>query len=111
MPARTLGLLLSLWLFFSAFAWPRGAESFANAWLVGLFAGAASVAGMRSPVRPFRRDALSAWLVASAFVLPRALLARVLERPRGRRAHVPPLARAGTMYAGIERLHRRRAHA
>jgi len=34
MPARTLGLMLSLWLFFSAFAWHRSKEGFANAWLV-----------------------------------------------------------------------------
>ncbi|HEX9399052.1 MAG TPA: hypothetical protein VF912_02985 [Anaeromyxobacter sp.] len=72
MPARTLGLMLSLWLFFSAFAWHRSKEGFANAWLVGLFTAVASVAGMRSPRARFVATALSIWLVVAAFVLPRA---------------------------------------
>lgn len=73
MPARTFGIVLSLWLFFSAFAWPRSPESFSNAWLVGLFAGVACLVAMtRSPRARFIDVALSAWLFASAFLLPRA---------------------------------------
>lgn len=71
MAARTLGIMLSLWLFFSAFAWPRSPPSFTNAWLVGLWSGVAALAGMRSPRARFVAAALSAWLVVSAFVLPR----------------------------------------
>jgi hypothetical protein len=71
MTARTLGIILSLWLFFSAFAWPRSPESFANAWLVGLASGVSALAGMRSPRARYLAAALSAWLVAAAFVLPR----------------------------------------
>lgn len=70
MPARTLGFVLSLWLFFSAFAWPRSSASFTNAWVVGLLAAVFSVAGMSKPRARFVDTALSAWLLASAFVLP-----------------------------------------
>ena len=71
MAARTLGLILSLWLFVSAFAWPRPSASFANACLVGLAAGVAALAGMARPAGRLVAAALSAWLLASAFVLPR----------------------------------------
>jgi hypothetical protein len=71
MTARTLGLCLSLWLFFTAFAWPRSPVSSANAWLVGLASGVAALAGFRSPRARYVAAALSAWLVAAAYVLPR----------------------------------------
>jgi hypothetical protein len=71
MAARTLGIILSLWLFFSAFAFPRSPPSFANAWLVGLASGVAALAGMKSPGARWVEAALSAWLVAAAFLLPR----------------------------------------
>ncbi len=71
MTARTLSLLLSLWLFFTAFAWPRSFPSMTNAWVVGLLAAAASLAGMGASRARFAATALSAWLLASAFILPR----------------------------------------
>ncbi len=71
MVARTLGVVLSLWLFFSAFVFPRSHEGFANAWLVGLFSGVASLAAMRSPRARYLGIALSAWLLASAFIFSR----------------------------------------
>lgn len=70
MPARTLNLILALWLFFSAFAWPRTAASFTNAWVVGLLAAIAAVVGMTRERARFANTALSAWLLAAAFVLP-----------------------------------------
>lgn len=72
MTPRTLGIVLSLWQFLSAFAFRRSPESFANAWLVGLAAGVAALAGFRSARARFVDTALSAWLLASAFLLPRA---------------------------------------
>ncbi len=71
MPARTLGLILSLWLFLSAFVWSRSPASFANACVVGLLAAASSLAGMAAPRARFVATALSTWLLASAFILPR----------------------------------------
>jgi hypothetical protein len=69
-PARTINLMLALWLFFSAFAWPRTPASFSNAWVVGLLAGVFAFAGMRREGARFGDTALSAWLLASAFLLP-----------------------------------------
>jgi hypothetical protein len=70
MPARTLNLILALWLFFSAFAWPRSSASFTNAWVVGLLAAIFAVIGMTNARARFANTALSAWLLVSAFVLP-----------------------------------------
>ena len=70
MPARTLSLILGLWQFFSAFALPRTPASFANAWIVGLLAAVFALAGMSAGRARFVDTALSAWLLASAFVLP-----------------------------------------
>jgi hypothetical protein len=69
MAARTLGIILSLWLVISAFAFPRPPASFTNAWLVGLASGVSALVGMRSPRARFVETALSAWLVAAAFLL------------------------------------------
>lgn len=71
MPARTLGLILSLWLFVSAFAFPRTPASMTNAWVVGLLGAVSSVAGMHAVRARFVATALSAWLLAAAFMLPR----------------------------------------
>ena len=70
MPARTLSLILALWLFFSAFAWPRTGATFANAWIVGLASAIVAVFGMTRARARFLNTALSAWLLASAVVLP-----------------------------------------
>ncbi len=70
MPARTLGLILSLWLFFTAFVWSRSPASFANACAVGVLAAASSLAGMAAARARFVATGLSAWLLASAFLLP-----------------------------------------
>jgi hypothetical protein len=69
MTARTLNLILGLWLFVSAFAFQRTPSAFTNAWIVGLASALFALAGMtRAPAR-FANTALSAWLLASAFLL------------------------------------------
>jgi hypothetical protein len=70
MPARTLSLMLALWLFSSAFAWPRSGAAFANAWIVGLLSAVVAVVGMTRARARFANTALSAWLLVSAAVLP-----------------------------------------
>ncbi|BDG06879.1 SPW repeat domain-containing protein [Anaeromyxobacter oryzae] len=71
MAARTLNLMLALWLFFSAFVWQRTAPSMANAWILGIVVSAVSVASMLRKVwLRYVNTALSAWLLASAFLLP-----------------------------------------
>lgn len=79
MPARTLDLMLGLWLFVSAFAWPREAPEFANAWLVGLACAVCSVVAMYSARARYVVTTLSAWLVAAAFLLPHRLGRRRCE--------------------------------
>ncbi len=92
-----------------AFAFPRSPEGFANAWLVGLFAGVASLAAMRSPRARYVAVALSAWLLASAFILPRrselALWNDLAVSVLLLLVSIIP----GTMY--VTRLDSRRAHA
>jgi hypothetical protein len=69
--ARTLNLMLALWLFFSAFAFPRSPQSMTNAWVVGLVTAVVSVASMLRRARlRYVSTVLSAWLLAAAFVLP-----------------------------------------
>lgn len=70
MPARTLTLILGLWLFVSAFAFQRTSAAFTNAWLVGLASALFAVAGMTRSVARYGNTALSAWLLVSAFALP-----------------------------------------
>lgn len=69
MAARTLTLMLGLWLFFSAFAWPRTPASFANAAAVGVLACVAGLAAMWRSRARLAGAALSAWLLAAALLL------------------------------------------
>jgi hypothetical protein len=69
MPARTLNLILALWLFVSAFIWPRTGATFANAWIVGLLAAIFAVVGMARERARFADTALSAWLLVSTVAL------------------------------------------
>ncbi|GAO03994.1 hypothetical protein [Anaeromyxobacter sp. PSR-1] len=70
MAARTLTLMLGLWLFFSAFLWKRAPASFANACAVGLLACAAALWAMWRPRVRLAGVALSAWLLAAALLVP-----------------------------------------
>jgi hypothetical protein len=71
MLVRILSALLGLYVFTSAFLWPRGAAQFFNLFLVGLLAmgfGLASILG-----RPAARRVnfgLAVWLFVSALALP-----------------------------------------
>jgi hypothetical protein len=70
MPARTLSLILGLWLFVSAFAFHRTPSAFTSAWVVGLASAFAAIAAMtRAPAR-YANTFLATWLVVSAFALP-----------------------------------------
>jgi hypothetical protein len=69
--ARTLNLMLALWLCFSAFAWLRTGPSTVNAFILGVAISIVSVASMLRRVwLRYVNTALSAWLLASAFLLP-----------------------------------------
>jgi hypothetical protein len=69
-PARTLNLILGLWLFVSAFAFQRTSPAFTNAWIVGLAVAITALFGMTRPRARYGNTILSAWLLVSAFALP-----------------------------------------
>jgi hypothetical protein len=75
MPARTLNVILGVWLFISAFAWPHTPASFTNTWLVGLLVVIFALIAMRTPSTRYVNTALAIWLFISAFALPRASVA------------------------------------
>jgi len=77
MPARTLNVILGVWLFVSAFAWPHGPAAFANTWIVGLLVAIFALVAMRTPLARWINTALSIWLFISAFALPHANVAVV----------------------------------
>jgi hypothetical protein len=78
MAARTINLILGLWLFSSAFMLPRTPASMRNVLAVGALVAVLSVASMLRRVwLRYVNTALSAWLLVAAFLLPqRSPLAR-----------------------------------
>jgi hypothetical protein len=70
MPARTLNVLLGVWLFISAFAWPHTLASFTNTWIVGLLVAIFALIAMRAPAMRYVDTALAIWLFVATFLLP-----------------------------------------
>lgn len=70
MPARTLNLILGIWLFVSAFVWPHSSAQFANTWIVGVLTAIFALVAMRTPPARYVNTALAIWLFISAFALP-----------------------------------------
>jgi hypothetical protein len=70
MPARTLNVMIGVWLFVSAFAWRHTPASFTNTWIVGLLVAVFALVAMRSPPARWVNTALSIWLFVAAFLLP-----------------------------------------
>ena len=70
MPARTLNVILGVWVFVSAFAWPHPPAAFTNTWIVGLLVAIFALIAMRTPGARFVNTALAIWLFVAAFVLP-----------------------------------------
>jgi hypothetical protein len=73
MGARVLNAVLGVWLFVSVFLWPHSAAQRNNAWVVGIVAVTAALAGLRGVGWGRRVNALlGGWLIVSALFLPRA---------------------------------------
>jgi len=72
MGARLINGLLGAWLFLSAVLWPHTAAQRANAWVVGMLAVTAALAGLTG-MKGGRmlNAALGGWLILSAVLLPR----------------------------------------
>ena len=111
MAARTLNLMLAQWLCFSAFAWPRTGLSAANAWILGVAISIISIASMLRRVwLRYVNAGLSAWLLASAFLLPQRSPLAVRNDVIVAVAMLIVSLIPGAMYARAE-LRRRRAAA
>lgn len=112
MAARTINLMLALWLISSAFAMPRGAASAANAWILGVVISILSVASMLRKVwLRYVNTALSAWLLASAFLLPQRSSLAVWNDVLVALAMLAVSLVPGSMYAPTELRRRRPAAA
>src|SRR5690348_2294262 len=70
MSARFVTVLLGVWLFISAFAWPHAPEQLTNTWICGVVCVVAALVAVGwSPGRYFN-TLLALWLLISAWVLP-----------------------------------------
>jgi|SRR5689334_10083582 hypothetical protein len=69
MAARTLNILVGIWLFISAFAWVHTPASLTSTWICGVLCVLIALIATRvAPVR-YLNVALGAWVFVSAFVL------------------------------------------
>jgi hypothetical protein len=67
---RWINLLLGVWLFISAFAWPHTMAEMTDAWVVGLLIVAASVIAMYWPTARYANTVLAIWLFFSSLGFP-----------------------------------------
>jgi hypothetical protein len=68
--ARVANVVLGVWLFTTAFAWPHSLAQLANTSAVGVAIVIVAFAGMSRPRLRYLNSVLSAWLFVSALVLP-----------------------------------------
>jgi hypothetical protein len=68
--ARTVNIVLGVWLFISAFLWPHGQGQFTNTWLVGLLCAAFAVVATWAPQVRYLNTILAIWLFISAWAIP-----------------------------------------
>jgi hypothetical protein len=69
-PARVLNVLLGIWLFISAFAWPHSAAQRTNTWIVGVLCVIFALAAMAMSSARYLNTVLAIWLFISAWALP-----------------------------------------
>jgi hypothetical protein len=68
-PARVINVILAIWLFISAFAWPHTMAQRTNTWVLGVVIFAFALAAMRTPAARYVNTILAIWLFISAFAL------------------------------------------
>ncbi len=69
MAARTLNVLLGIWLFISAFVWPHTTAQMTNTWILGVICVVIALIAMRFDQVRYLNTALAVWLFISAFAL------------------------------------------
>ena len=69
MAARTLNILLGIWLFISAFIWTHSQAQLTNTWILGVLCVAFALIATRVEQVRYLNTALAVWLFISAFAL------------------------------------------
>jgi hypothetical protein len=69
MAARTLNVLLGVWLFISAFAWPHNQAEMTNTWILGVLCVIFALVATRVEWVRYANTVLAVWLFVSAFAL------------------------------------------
>ncbi len=77
MAARTLNVILGIWLFISAFVWPHSGAELNNTWILGVLCVVFALVAMRVPTVRWLNTLLAIWLFISAFALPHQLVGTV----------------------------------
>src|SRR5262249_10539707 len=66
---RWLNLLIGVWLFISAFAWPHMMAAQTNTWIIGVLMIVASFVALFAPQARFINTVLAIWLFVSTLVI------------------------------------------
>lgn len=69
MAARTLNILVGIWLFISAFIWTHSAAQMTNTWILGVLCVVFALIATKVDQVRYLNTALAVWLFISAFVL------------------------------------------
>jgi hypothetical protein len=67
---RWLNLLIGIWLFISAFAWPHTMGEQTDTWIVAVLMVIVSILAMFAPQARFINTVLAIWLFVSTLVIP-----------------------------------------
>ncbi len=69
MAARTLNVILGIWLFISAFVWPHDAAQMTNTWILGVLCVVFALIALGVPKARYLNTVLAIWLFVSAYAL------------------------------------------
>jgi hypothetical protein len=67
---RIVNVVLGVWLFISAFAWPHTQAQMTNTWIVGVLCVIFALVSMAIPWVRYFNTVLAIWLFISAWALP-----------------------------------------
>jgi len=72
MPARTVNVVVGIWLFISAFIWRHTGSEFTNTWICGVLAVIFAFLAMGQPQFRYLNTALGIYLFISTLAFPHA---------------------------------------